>query len=57
VCRKCYVHPTVLETYMTGELVKTLDAAERKMRANKHSLREEEVELMFLLERRLKVAA
>jgi|KBSMisStandDraft_5_1062788.scaffolds.fasta_scaffold45470_3 DNA topoisomerase I len=57
VCRKCYVHPTVLETYMTGELIKTLEAAEKKMRANKHSLREEEMQLMFLLERRLKAAA
>jgi len=57
VCRKCYVHPTVLETYMTGELVKTLEAAEKKMRVNQHSLREEEMQLMFLLEGRLKVAA
>jgi DNA topoisomerase I len=57
VCRKCYVHPTVLETYMTGELVKTLEAAEKKMKASQHSLRDEEVQLMFLLERRLKAAA
>lgn len=57
VCRKCYVHPTVLESYMTGELVKTLEAAEKKMRASQHSLRDEEVQLMFLLERRLKAAA
>jgi DNA topoisomerase I len=57
VCRKCYVHPTVLESYMTGELIKTLEAAEKKMRANQHSLRDEEMQLMFLLERRLKAAA
>ena len=57
VCRKCYVHPTVLETYMTGELVKTLEAAEKKMRKSQHSLRDEEVQLMFLLEARLKAAA
>jgi len=42
---------------MTGELVKTLEAAEKKMRVNQHSLREEEMQLMFLLEGRLKVAA
>jgi DNA topoisomerase I len=57
VCRKCYVHPTVLETYMTGELLKTLEAAEKRMANSKHSLREEEVQVMFLLETRLKVAA
>jgi DNA topoisomerase I len=60
VCRKCYVHPTVLESYMNGELIKTLEAAEKKMRANQHSLRDErdeEVQLMFLLEGRLKAAA
>jgi DNA topoisomerase IB len=57
VCRKCYVHPTVLESYMSGELIKTLEAAEKKMRANRHSLRDEEVQLMFLLEGRLKAAA
>jgi DNA topoisomerase-1 len=57
VCRKCYVHPTVLETYMTGELINTLEAAEKKMRANQHSLRDEEAQLMFLLGKRLKAAA
>ncbi|MBS1801964.1 MAG: DNA topoisomerase IB [Acidobacteria bacterium] len=57
VCRKCYVHPAVLETYFGGELIKTLEGAEKKMRKNQHSLREEEVQLMFLLERRLKAAA
>jgi hypothetical protein len=42
---------------MSGELIKTLEAAEKKMRANRHSLRDEEVQLMFLLEGRLKAAA
>jgi DNA topoisomerase-1 len=57
VCRKCYVHPMVLNSYMTGDLVKILQAAEKKAMKNHHSLREEEVQLMFLLEARLKNAA
>jgi DNA topoisomerase-1 len=57
VCRKCYVHPMVLESYMSGELAKVLQAAEKKIAKNQHALREEEVQLMFLLERRLKNAA
>lgn len=57
VCRKCYVHPTVLDCYLAGDLVKILEAAEKKAPKNQHSLRDEEVQLMFLLERRLKAAA
>ena len=57
VCRKCYIHPAVLDSYMTGELVKILDAAEKKIAKNHHALREEEVQVMFLLEHRLKAAA
>ena len=57
VCRKCYVHPAVIECYTCGELSKTLEAAERQAQKNAHALRQEEIELMFLLERRLKAAA
>jgi DNA topoisomerase-1 len=57
VCRKCYIHPAVLDCYMSGDLIKILEAAEKKIAKNQHSLREEEVQLMFLLERRLKAAA
>ena len=57
VCRKCYVHPMVLNSYMSGDLVKILEAAEKKTAKNHHALREEELQLMFLLEARLKTAA
>ena len=57
VCRKCYIHPAVMECYMGGNLVKILEAAEKKAAASKHSLREEEVQLMFLLDGKLKIAA
>jgi DNA topoisomerase-1 len=57
VCRKCYVHPTVLECYLCGSLQKTLSSAERRAAKNIHALRQEEVDLMYLLERGLKAAA
>jgi DNA topoisomerase-1 len=57
VCRKCYVHPAVLECYSAGELLKTFEAAGKKSSASAHALRQEEAELMFLLERRLRAAA
>ena len=55
VCRKCYVHPAVLDCYTAGELLKTLESA-GKRDAKTHALRQEEVELMVLLESRLKAA-
>jgi len=57
VCRKCYVHPAVLDCYMGGDLLKTLEAAGKRAPKNPHSLRQEEAELIFLLECRLKAAA
>jgi len=55
VCRKCYVHPAVLECYAAGELLKTLESA-GKRDSKAHALLQEEVELMVLLESRLKAA-
>ena len=57
VCRKCYVHPAVLECYTAGELLKTLESVGKKASKSPHALRQEEAELMFLLESRLKAAA
>jgi len=57
VCRKCYVHPAVLECYNAGELLKTLESAGKKTSNSPHALRQEELEVMFLLEARLKAAA
>lgn len=55
VCRKCYVHPAVLECYTSGELLKMLESA-GKRDAKTHALRQEEAELMVLLESHLKAA-
>ncbi len=54
VCRKCYVHPAVLEAYLGGT---TITAARKKLdeeiENRSHSLRDEEQALIDLLEQRL----
>jgi DNA topoisomerase-1 len=50
VCRKCYVHPAVLDSYLSGTMAKTLEKL-AKIESNGWSaaLREEERVLMHLL--------
>jgi len=54
VCRKCYIHPLVIEAYINGE---TVSAAKRKLEREiaEHTtaLREEERTLIDLLQQRL----
>jgi DNA topoisomerase I len=54
VCRKCYIHPAVLEAYLNG---KSIGSAKRKLDAeiaeHVHALREEESALVELLQQRL----
>jgi DNA topoisomerase-1 len=55
ICRKCYVHPAVLESYLDGAMIeglkeKTEDALERKL----GDLRSEEAAVMSFLQARLK---
>lgn len=58
VCRKCYVHPAVLECYMAGEIVRLIkDQAEQQEEENPSAaLRQEEEWLMDLLRRRIEEA-
>ncbi len=54
VCRKCYVHPAILDTYMDGSLVQSLSAAAGNELAGKlKSLPAEEAAVLVLLKRRL----
>lgn len=54
ICRKCYVHPAVLEAYMDGALVTTLrNKAEQKLVDSLHKLRPEEAAVLAFLQRRL----
>ena len=53
VCRKCYVHPAVLETYMSGTMVSFLKKNIQRRRARAgHALRHEERVLIRLLKRK-----
>jgi DNA topoisomerase I len=54
VCRKCYVHPAVIDTYMDGGIARALRRrAEREMTESLHELRPEEAAVLALLRQRL----
>jgi DNA topoisomerase IB len=54
ICRKCYVHPEVLNSYMDGKLVLELKAkAESELRGDVQSLKPEEAAVLALLRTRL----
>jgi len=62
VCRKCYVHPAVLECYMAGKVIrcvrKTADQVNLELlsEVEEEAVREEENSLMELLRQRLESA-
>jgi DNA topoisomerase I len=50
VCRKCYVHPVVLESYFAGSMIKTIEKeVAKEVEKQVEALREEELELVHLL--------
>lgn len=52
VCRKCYVHPAIVERYMGGEMMRAVEQeVEEEIERAPHALRREEMELLRLLER------
>lgn len=54
ICRKCYVHPAVLDTYLEGTLAETLkQRAEQELTDALHDLRPEEAAVLALLRQRL----
>ena len=54
VCRKCYVHPAVIDSYLDGSMLMTLKTrAEEEMRSGVGSLRPEEAAVLALLQQRL----
>jgi DNA topoisomerase-1 len=62
VCRKCYVHPAVLESYMGGAVVEAAKKevtheVEKELEKDLHALREEEKDLVKMLEQKLAKAA
>ncbi len=55
ICRKCYVHPAVLDSYLDGSLRQALSrsAAKRTAADTLHDLQPEEAAVLALLTRRL----
>lgn len=55
ICRKCYIHPAVLDAYMDGSMLHTLKRrAEAEMAEGLEKLRPEEAAVMAFLQARLK---
>jgi DNA topoisomerase-1 len=58
VCRKCYVHPAVMESYLTGAMVTAFEQQiQRQVDKQASELRREELDVLHLLEHRLSKAA
>lgn len=54
ICRKCYVHPEVVNSYMSGDLLlEVKEEVEAELRDDLPRLKPEEVAVLTLLERRL----
>jgi DNA topoisomerase I len=54
ICRKCYVHPAVIDAYLDGATVKTLEQrAEQELKTNLSDLPPEEAAVLALLQQRL----
>ena len=54
ICRKCYVHPAVINSYLDGSLAETLKAkAEKELAGDLRKLPPEEAAVLAFLERRL----
>jgi DNA topoisomerase-1 len=51
VCRRCYIHPAILDAYVDGSMLKTV--AERARRTKVKDLTEAEAAVLGLLQRRL----
>ena len=55
ICRKCYVHPEVIDAYLDGTLAKMLEReTERVLRAEIDDLEPEEAAVVALLRKRLR---
>jgi DNA topoisomerase-1 len=54
ICRKCYVHPAVIEAYLDGTMLETLkQLAEQEMADSVRALRPQEAAVLALLQHRL----
>ncbi len=54
ICRKCYIHPAVVNSYMSGDLLlEVKEEVDAELRDELPSLKPEEVAVLTLLERRI----
>ncbi|HJV51484.1 MAG TPA: DNA topoisomerase IB, partial [Noviherbaspirillum sp.] len=54
ICRKCYVHPAVIESYLDGTMLHALQQrAQEELMHELHALRPEEAAVLALLQERL----
>lgn len=54
ICRKCYIHPEILDGYMEGTTIDTIRReAESQLKNNLHQLTPEEAAVVAFLQRRL----
>jgi DNA topoisomerase-1 len=53
VCRKCYIHPHIIDSYLGGTLIEQLQQKAEKMLKPLHHLHPEEAAVLVLLTRRL----
>jgi DNA topoisomerase I len=51
VCRKCYIHPAILDTYMEGSIVKMMEHGSKRLKMP--ALSADEVAVLALLQRRM----
>ena len=57
ICRKCYVHPAVIDAYLGGGMAQVLsERTEQALASDLHSLEPEEAAVLGLLQQRLKLA-
>ena len=58
VCRKCYVHPAVLDCYLQGVMHETWDQLMKSVKAgdDPHALKVEEMAVLALLQARREAA-
>ncbi len=57
VCRKCYIHPAIVEAYMDGATIQTLKARAATLAKAGASLNREEAQVVGIIERRLRQSA
>jgi DNA topoisomerase-1 len=53
VCRRCYIHPAILDAYMDGATIRTIEAVATRLVAA-GALSAEEIAVARLLEERLR---